>query len=559
MQVSRQISDVGRWAMMTNRIIAKLRNTWCQFRRATNGSTAVTFAVSFIPIVGLVGMAIDYSRASAVRSTMQAAADATALMIAQNAASSSTDALNQSANDYFFSIFKRTDAQSPTVTATYDTTNGPTVLITATATYNPVIMNVLHVGPFPLQANSTASWGNTRLRVALVLDNTGSMAQDGKMAALIPATKSLLTQLKAAVSTVGDVYVSIVPFVKDVNVDKANYSASWIYWDDAAHTDNTSWDASNGTCSKSGLNDRNSCLSPGNCSLSGYTTQASCVAATGSCNNTNFNTQSTCVANGYCSDPSRHSQNGCTKNGGTWRTPAIWTPGVGVWTQNYTWTPANHNTWNGCVMDRGDLDQPNVGNYDTNVTAPSSGIPATMLPAEQYSPCPQAAMGLSYNWDAMNTVVGNMTSGGNTNQAIGLQLGWMSLVGGGPFNAVAFDSRYKYTQAIILLTDGLNTQDRWYSDSNMCPKTGGGTEMCIDHREKMTCDNAKTSGIQIYTIQVNTSTTKPDPLSAVLQYCAGITQGVGDPTMYWNLTQANQITATFKQIGTQLSKLHIAK
>ena len=57
-------------------------------------------------------------------------------------------------------------------------------------------------------------WGNTRLRVALVLDNTGSMADDGKMAALKTATNSLLTQLKTAASNNGDVYVSIIPFVQ---------------------------------------------------------------------------------------------------------------------------------------------------------------------------------------------------------------------------------------------------------------------------------------------------------------------------------------------------------
>ena len=55
--------------------------------------------------------------------------------------------------------------------------------------------------------------------------------------------------------------------------------------------------------------------------------------------------------------------------------------------------------------------------------------------------------------------------GGNTNQAIGLALGWMSLVGGGPFpTPPAMDPNYQYQQVIILLTDGLNTQDRWYTD-----------------------------------------------------------------------------------------------
>ena len=61
--------------------------------------------------------------------------------------------------------------------------------------------------------------------MALVLDNTGSMADDGKMTALKTATKNLLTQLQGAASVDGDVYVSIIPFSKNVNLGPANYGA----------------------------------------------------------------------------------------------------------------------------------------------------------------------------------------------------------------------------------------------------------------------------------------------------------------------------------------------
>ena len=70
----------------------------------------------------------------------------------------------------------------------------------------------------PSPRNPTSTWGNTRLRVALVLDNTGSMSSSNKMTALKTASKNLLTQLKAAAVTDDDVYVSIVPFSKDVNI-----------------------------------------------------------------------------------------------------------------------------------------------------------------------------------------------------------------------------------------------------------------------------------------------------------------------------------------------------
>jgi hypothetical protein len=72
-------------------------------------------------------------------------------------------------------------------------------------------------------------------------------------------------------------------------------------------------------------------------------------------------------------------------------------------------------------------------------------------------------------------------------------MGWMSLTGGGPITAPAMDPNYTYSQVIILLTDGLNTQDRWYTNQSS-----------IDARQTLTCSNIKAAGITLYTIQVNT-------------------------------------------------------
>ncbi len=99
-------------------------------------------------------------------------------------------------------------------------------------------------------------------------------------------------------------------------------------------------------------------------------------------------------------------------------------------------------------MDRGYSTTPDtVNNYDTNVASTSASINSSLYPAEQYSACPQAVMGLNYDWSSMTTLVNNMSPNGNTNQAIGLQLGWMSLVGGGPFTAPAMDPNYQYSRS----------------------------------------------------------------------------------------------------------------
>ena len=77
----------------------------------------------------------------------------------------------------------------------------------------------------------------TKLRVALVLDNTGSMNQtDGtgtsKISALKTATHQLLTQLQNAAINPGDVQVSLIPFSLDVNTGTGNVGATWIDWSD---------------------------------------------------------------------------------------------------------------------------------------------------------------------------------------------------------------------------------------------------------------------------------------------------------------------------------------
>ena len=65
-----------------------------------------------------------------------------------------------------------------------------------------------------------------------------------------------------------------------------------------------------------------------------------------------------------------------------------------------------------------------------------------------------------------------------------------------------------------------------------------------------TCANIKNAGITLYTIQVNTG---GDPTSTLLQNCAS------DSSKFFLLTSADQIVTTFQKIGTNLTKLRLAK
>ena len=66
-----------------------------RFLRNRDGGVAPMLALAALPMFGLVGAAVDYSRAASARTAMQAALDATALMLSKDAQTISSGDLIQ--------------------------------------------------------------------------------------------------------------------------------------------------------------------------------------------------------------------------------------------------------------------------------------------------------------------------------------------------------------------------------------------------------------------------------------------------------------------------------
>jgi len=466
--------------MLDTAIFSRVRTAAGRFAGDNQGNIAVLFGIAAVPILTFVGVAIDYSRATAARTSMQAALDSTALMLAKDLSDGTIKAseIDAKAQAYFTALYTYNDAKSVTVAATYtaNTSQGSTIQMTGSGKVKTDFMNVAGFPNISFNTGSTAAWGNVRMRVAMALDNTGSMSSDGKIGALRTAASSLVDQLSALAKNPGDVYISVIPFAKDVNVGASNYTQPWIDW--------TDWD---------NANDR-----------------------TGTCSDTSYTRKSSCES---------HSK---------------------------TWTP-DHSKWTGCVTDR---TQP----YDTLSTAPTSGNVPTLFPAEEYyensetyckpgnTPPLKQIVPLSYDWTSIKATINAMQPTGGTNQPIGIAWAWQSLQQTAPLNAPAEDANYTYKKALIVLSDGLNTEDRWPAYGNGQTQYGGQ----IDARQKILCDNIKAQGITIYAVQVNTGS-PGDPTSAVLQYCASTAD------KFYLVTTASQTLTVFNSIGTSLSKLRVAK
>ena len=428
--------------------------------RNDRGNVAMMFALIMPVLMVSVGAAIDYTRASKIRAAMQAAADATALMISREASGLTPSQISTKAEAYFYALFSYPEVAGVTFSAAYTANagTGASVLIQASGTMQAEILKV----DVPMNVASTTKWGNIRYRVALALDNTGSMASDGKMTELKSAAKQLLNDFYDMASSSADAYISIVPFAQDVNIGTDKKDATWISW--------TDWDSEN--------------------------------------------TQK------VCTKPDYTRKSTCEDHGGNW---------ISV-TQP-------HSNWNGCVKDR---DQ----NYDLTDTQPSAAVPATMVPAQQIDECPAAILGMTPVRTMKQTLVNkidDMVPAGYTNQAIGLFWAWLTHATSGPFPTPAKESNYLYQDVIILLTDGLNTRNRWYS-----------TQASIDTRQAALCTNARMQGIKIFAIQVATD---GDAVSSVTKNC---TSDPNNPNYFSYITQASEMTVKFQNIFKELAMLRVA-
>jgi Flp pilus assembly protein TadG len=551
--------------MLGESVFSRFRAAAGRFAGANQGNIAVMFAIAAVPIISFVGASIDYTRANSARSSMQAALDSTALMLSKDLSEGLIDKsqVDAKAQTYFGGLYKNANANSIVVHADYTTSSskGSSIKVDGSGA---VTSSFLKLAGFPninFNSSSTTSWGNSRSRVAMVLDNTGSMAQNSKMTEMKKAATDMITTLGGYNKVDGDVFVSIIPFSKDVNVGTSNVDQPWINWTEweaeppiLVNNKPSNWDTTqaDSNCPFTNNNHGFTCMdrpatesgaqSTGKIPKSGTYAGYICPSIDSGrkidgksgiyyngCYTTATGSSASCGSNTSCTC----SGSGSNKICHLWR---------GDGTAATAAAAPNHSTWTGCVNDR---DQVN----DTTNTAPTS--PSTQFYAEQWSGCLPATVQAMNNdfrdaslGGVLKTKIDSMSPSGNTNQAVGLAWGWLSLnTSDPPIKAPAKDSNYTYQDYIVLLSDGLNTQNRWST-----------SQSDIDARQRILCQNVKAdtaNPVTIFTIQVNVG--NADPKSQVLQDCAS---GASNFQM---ITVSGQTATAFQNILTQIAKLRVAK
>ncbi|MCB1474107.1 MAG: VWA domain-containing protein [Rhodobiaceae bacterium] len=204
--------------MLRNRFFGTLR----RLLRDTSGAVAILFAMLVPALLIVVGIGIDYGRASSARSTVASVLDA-ALLSAGRELSVGTLAeadVQSRVSSVFGELLAETSISGATiqaVTATLDKTNGR-VQGNVTGISDTSFGGLVGLSTLDFSVNASVNYNTLTVELSMVLDVTGSMGGQ-KIADLKSAAKGVVQILLPEDGSTSDkVRMALAPYNHSVNV-----------------------------------------------------------------------------------------------------------------------------------------------------------------------------------------------------------------------------------------------------------------------------------------------------------------------------------------------------
>jgi len=193
------------------------------------GSTVTLIAAAAVPLVAFVGLSVDTARGYLLKQRIGFALDGAVLAAAATANDSDVNTVGKKFFDANFpSGFMGIGTVTPTFTLSTDKT---TVTGDVTADMPTALVTVLGIDDVSIGANAAALRQTRGLELVLALDTTGSMG--GYIDDLQDASEELLDVLYGPRETVDNLWVSVVPFDRRVNIaryrDLVSFPTQW-WW-----------------------------------------------------------------------------------------------------------------------------------------------------------------------------------------------------------------------------------------------------------------------------------------------------------------------------------------
>ncbi len=537
-----------------------------RLRRDERGAIAVQFALLALPLAVLVFGLVDISRVSLQRRQMQDALDAATLIAARSTAVTDVD-LDSIGDAAFAAEISGLNLGLSSASSTFKSGTNNRVLGTATGVIKPIIANLWTNANITVTANSEVVRSVNKLEVALVLDNTGSMDNDlgsggKKITALIDASKSLVDVLSAAAARASEtdaVKIAVVPFSMTVNIGSTYKTSSWMtgslpseygsdLFNDGARPDRFTLLSNMGLswtgCVESRPSPYDTTDDAPNSSVPGTMFVPFFAADEPDSSYSKYRYSSGYQTDKYSNKPANDYLRDYGGNPNPYPTPTDWWTRQGVVTK---YISANLRS-GASAFDAG----PNDGCGITNVLRLTN-------------------VRTTANANVVKAKLDQMVASGNTNVAMGAVWGWHMISPNAPFRDGAAYGAPKTQKIIVLLTDGDNVmsgnsnknnstysgygyvwQKRLKNASNVSLDAGSSNDArrdAIDSRQTKICDNLRDKKILVYSIGVGVSTHS----KSILQGCATTTD------MYYDVTDASQLTTVFNAIAGSIQNLRIAK
>lgn len=486
--------------------MSALKKLLQKFGANESGSFATLLGIGIVSLVGVTGLAVDYSRATQTRADVFAAADSAALAAARTTGTAADR--EKVARSVFQSNIGTLKHLSHIALAPENITREGAnygYRVKAHAQVKTVFGGLFGLDLVSMDVLAEAVGTiSSSTEIALVLDTTYSMT-GWKIETLKKASTDMVDTLGKLSTKPEQLKFSVVPFSEYVNVGLDNRKKPWLNVPDDYK------DPSKKVCWK-----ESPVTGQTNCRIVNY------PATPGSPPGTCYNDGVPYSCGGSSPQPA-HSAKVCDNTYG----PEVEKCGM----QEGQW-----HKWYGCVGSRNSPLDTQDGTY-------TSRIPGLMDTG-----CGTPLVELTSDLKAIKKTIKDLTPNGETYIPAGLIWGWRTLSSQAPFEAKTSSEADPVRKYLVLMTDGLNTRSASY------PWHWGNNGAQANALTKQICANIaadKASNIQIFSVAfaVNDAATK-----AMLKDCALNTKG-----QFFDAKNSEQFLAAFSKISSIIAELRLSK
>jgi Flp pilus assembly protein TadG len=501
-----------------------------RFARNQRGNVAVIFAFSAVPLIGLLGGAVDVTRHQRYKVELLNAMDSAAIALAKHGARNDGEA-DTFVNDYMAAVLPSARRDPMLHVGTFNATEiDGGWRVESDGTMDTAFMPVVGIQTMPLDLTTEVMTTGGNYEVALALDNTGSMAEHNKIGALKTAANHLIDVLYEDAGAEDRVKMALIPFTTAVNIRGEAFDPSWL--------DPTG-------------------LGLGSHRFDSYDREVSRLDIFGA------------LGNGVGPDGLPSAWKGCVeaREGDHDVDDAV--PGTDPVTR---WTPylspdgadagsgpqyARSNSYladqtggRGTALER----LRNVDKYFDPIVLSSFNV--DVGPNQS---CRGPIVELTNDTERMRGAIRAMEPGGFTHIPQGLVWGWRVLSPEEPFSqGVGYDDT-NTQKALVLLSDGKNTFPETYTsygyraDGRLASNERSGVRR-LNEKVTTICERVKAKGIRLYMILLQENDRETQQ---IFEDCASRNQD-GEP-LYYEVPDASTLTEVFGSIGEDLSNIRISR